>query len=159
MKTALPAAAVFFALHASDAGEVILPYSAFGPQAMACKLIGREWWQWQSHGGSRARDYPIKVVVFSEQTRDFTAGNHPVGRERVRDFRYVKCSKAVRHKESTIKELAVSDLDASGVRRGRLEPKKQRAGQGTPRSSPFVLIQRKAPACHPGGFGLHSGQA
>ena len=80
---------------AANAGEVILPYSAFGPQAAAYELVGMEWWQWDSHGDSRPRHYPIKVVVFWDQTRAQTAKNHPVNQTKLQDFRYAEYAKAI----------------------------------------------------------------
>ena len=87
---------------ASRAGEAILPYSAFGPQAAAYELIGMAWWQWEAHGDDEDREYPIKVVMFWDQTREETAKRHPVEREKLRDFRYVEYSKAVEHMEAVI---------------------------------------------------------
>jgi hypothetical protein len=105
MKNLITAALILLGLKATRAGEVILPYSAFGPQAAAYKVIGMEWWQWDSHGDRRPRDYPIKIVVFWDQTREDTAKRHPVDREKLEDFRYVEYSKAITHMERTIKEL------------------------------------------------------
>lgn len=129
MKNLFTAAFLLLGLQATRAGEVILPYSAFGPQAAAHKVIGMEWWQWDSHGDSRPRDYPIKIVVFWDQTREDTAKRHPVDREKLQDFRYVEYSKAITHMERTIKELKESELDASAIERGLVQLKKQKAEQ------------------------------
>ena len=112
MKNLIAAAFLLLGLQAIRAGEVILPYSAFGPQAAAYKVIGMEWWQWDSHGDSRPRDYPIKIVVFWDQTREDTAKRHPVDREKLQDFRYVEYSKAITHMVRTINEFKESELDA-----------------------------------------------
>ena len=109
------------------AGEVILPYSAFGPQVVAHELIGMEWWQWDSHGDSRPREYPIKVVVFWDQTLEETAKNHPVDQAKLRDFRYVAYSKAVDHMKKTIKEFKEAELDATPIERALTQLKKQKA--------------------------------
>ncbi len=129
MKNLITAAFLLLGLQATRAGEVILPYSAFGPQAAAYKVIGMEWWQWDSHGDSRPRDYPIKIVVFWDQTREDTAKRHPVDRGKLQDFRYVEYSKAITHMERTIKELKDSELDASAIERGLVQLKKQKAEQ------------------------------
>ena len=129
MKNLIAAAFLLLGLQAIRAGEVILPYSAFGPQAAAYKVIGMEWWQWDSHGDSRPRDYPIKIVVFWDQTREDTAKRHPVDREKLQDFRYVEYSKAITHMVRTINEFKESELDASAVERGLVQLKKQKAEQ------------------------------
>jgi hypothetical protein len=129
MKNLFTAALLLLGLQAARGGEVILPYSAFGPQAAAYKVIGMEWWQWDSHGDSRPRDYPIKIVVFWDQTREDTAKRHPVDREKLQDFRYVEYSKAITHMERTINELKELELDASAIERGLVQLKKQKAEQ------------------------------
>lgn len=126
MKNLFTAAFLLLGLQAARAGEVILPYSAFGPQAAAYKVIGMEWWQWNSHSDSRPRDCPIKIVVFWDQTREDTAKRHPVDREKLQDFRYVEYSKAITHMERTIKELKESELDASAIERALVQLKKQK---------------------------------
>ncbi len=95
------------------AGEVILPYSAFGPQAAAYELIGMEWWQWESHGDGPGREYPIKVVVFWDQSEAEAAKSYPVNQEELQDFRYVEYSKAVGHMASLIKNFKEWKLDAT----------------------------------------------
>jgi hypothetical protein len=129
MKTLIVTALLFLGSYAARAGEAILPYSAFGPQAAAYELIGMEWWQWDSHGDSRPREHPIKVVVFWDQTREDTAKRHPVDRGKLHDFRYVEYSKAVTHMEKTIKEFKVAALDSSPIERGLAQLKKQKAEQ------------------------------
>lgn len=112
---------------AARAGELILPYSAFGPQIAAHELIGVEWWQWDSHGDSKPRDYPIKVVVFWDQTREATAKKHPVNKAKLQDFRYVEYSKAVEHMERMIKEFKEAKLDATRIQQALSQLKKQKA--------------------------------
>jgi len=115
-----------------SADEAILPYSAFGPQAAAYELIGMEWWQWDSHGDGTDREYPIKVVVFWNQTQRETAKNHPVDESKPQDFRYVEYSKAVEYLERIIREFKEAELDATSMKRAldQLKTKKQMA---TPR--------------------------
>ena len=130
MKNIIAAAFLLLGPYAARAGEVILPYSAFGPQVAAYELIGKEWWQWDSHGDSRPREYPIKVVVFWDQTREDTAKRHPVDRGKFLDFRYVEYSKAVTHMEKTIKEFKVAELDSSPIERGLTQLEKEKAESG-----------------------------
>ena len=113
----------------SWAGEVILPYSAFGPQVAAHKLIGMKWWQWNTHGDSKPRDYPIKVVVFWDQTLEVTAKNYPVERAKEKDFRYVEYSKALAHMEAMIEEFKEAKIDATPIENGLARLKKQKAEQ------------------------------
>ena len=129
MKSIIAAVFVILGPYVARGGEAILPYSAFGPQVAAHELIGMEWWQWDSHGDSRPREYPIKIVVFWDQTREDTAKRHPVDREKLQDFRYVEYSKAVTHMARTITEFKVAKLDASPIERGLAQLKKQKAEQ------------------------------
>ena len=130
MKNTISFVLLLLGSHAAQADELILPYSAFGPQVSSYELIGQEWWQWESHGDSRPREYPIKVVVFWDQTREDTAKRHPVDREKLQDFRYVEYSKAVTHMERVIKEFRGAALDASPIERGLAQLKKQKAESG-----------------------------
>lgn len=118
-----------------QAGEVILPYPAFGPQVAAYELIGMEWWQWESHGDGLGREYPIKVVVFWDQSEEDVAKRYPVNREKLQDFRYVEYSKAIKHMTSLIKELK---LGASFVERALADLQKaynvERIGQSLRRA-------------------------
>lgn len=128
-------AAGFLMLGASTlwAGEAILPYSAFGPQVTAYELIGMEWWQWDLHGDGRDREYPIKVVVYWNQTRDETSKRHPVDQAKLQDFRYVEYSKAVAHMGKVIKDFKESALDAVPIERALVNLENQhKAEQAVP---------------------------
>jgi len=97
------------------------------------------WWQWNSCGDSDDRDYPIKVVVYWNQTQEETAKRHPVDKAKLRDFRYVTYSKAVHHMERIIKEFKESELDATPIERALSQLKKQKAeqdGAGQPATAP-----------------------
>lgn len=113
MKPAIIAA--FFTACASlaQAGEEILPYSAFGPQVAASKLIGMEWWQWDAQGDSQPREYPIKVVVFWDQGREDVVRKYPVRKSKSQDFRYVEYSRAVGYLKRTIQAFREANLDPS----------------------------------------------
>jgi hypothetical protein len=130
MKSLLSALILVLSTAHVRAGEEILPYSAFGPQVAAYQLIGMQWWQWDSHGDGRDGEYPIKVVVFWDQSREQTAKRHPVDQTRLQDFRYVEYSKAVEHLEATIKGFAEAKLDASAMERALAKLKKRKAEQG-----------------------------
>ena len=129
MKSVITACILILGAAMVRGGEIILPYSAFGPQAAAHELIGMEWWQWESHGDDKDRDYPIKVVVFWDQTLEEISKVHPVDKMKLQDFRYVECSKAVLHMERIIKEFKKAKLDASDIESALSHLKKQKAEQ------------------------------
>ncbi len=129
MKSIIAAVFLILGPYAAHAGEIILPYSAFGPQVLAHKLIGMEWWQWDSHGDSRPREYPIKVVVFWDQTLADTAKKYPVDRGKLKDFRYVEYSKAAAYFARTIKTFKEAKLDASPLELGMAKLHQQRAAE------------------------------
>jgi len=137
MKTIV--AALFFVLGPVTlwAGEAIFPYSAFGPQAAAYTLIGMEWWQWDSHGDSTDKKYPIKIVVFWGQTQEETTKRHPVDQAKLLDFRYVEYLKAIQHIRSSIKEFKRAGLDASQLEETLTQLKKHKAEQAKQRQGSF----------------------
>ncbi len=102
----------------SRASDVVLPYSAFGPQVAAYELIGMEWWQWESHGDGTGIAPPIKVVVFWDQSLEETAKRHPVNQEKLQDFRYVEYSKAIEHMTNWIKNFKEAGLATIDIERG-----------------------------------------
>ena len=121
------------------AAEVALPYSAFGPQAAAYELIGMEWWQWDSHGDSKPREYPIKVVVYWNQTKEETEKRYPVDQSKQQDFRYVEYSKGIEYLARTIEDFKEAKLDATTMQRMLAKLKKQKAeqaGTGQPATRP-----------------------
>jgi hypothetical protein len=139
MKRILAALILVLAATPLRSAEVILPYSAFGPQAAAYELIGMAWWQWDSQGGDYDRDYPIKVVVYWDQTKEETAKRHPVNQAKDQDFRYVEYSKAVEYLEQTIKDFQEAKLDTKTMERALAQLKKQKAeqaGTGQPATRP-----------------------
>lgn len=139
MKSILASLILVLAADSLRAAEVVLPYSAFGPQTAAYELIGMEWWQWDSHGDSRPREYPIKVVVFWDQTRDETEKRHPVDQSKQQDFRYVEYSKAIEHLAQMIEDFREAKLDATTMQRTLAKLKRQKAeqsGAGQPATRP-----------------------
>ena len=89
----------------SVADEIVVPYESFGPQVLAHELIGMAWWQWDSHGDSRPKKYPIQVVVYWGQALEQTEQRYPSQREKEKDFRYVERGEAIEYLVSTLKEL------------------------------------------------------
>ena len=129
MKAIYAALALIISASFVNAGEVILPYSAFGPQVAAYELIGKEWWQWDTQGDDKDKSYPIKVVVYWDQTEAETARRHPVDQTKLQDYRYVEFSKAVAHLEKTIRECRSMKLDATAIEDTLALLKKQKAEQ------------------------------
>lgn len=84
---------------------MILNYRDFGPPALASELIGNDYWQWDSHGDSRPRDYPISVVVYRNVDLFKVKNLYPVIKEKEQDYRYVDYQIAMDFLDSSIKEL------------------------------------------------------
>ncbi len=122
----------------SRAGEIVLPYSAFGPQVAAWELIGMQCWQWEPHGDGTGIVPPIKVVVFWDQSLEETAKRHPVNQEKLRDFRYVEYSKAIEHMANLIKDFKEAELATIDIERGLADLQKaykaERSDAGSRRS-------------------------
>lgn len=85
--------------------HVILNYKDFGPPALAHELIGSDYWQWDSHGDSRPRDYPIKVVVYRDVDVQQIKERFPVIEEKEQDYRYVAYPTAIAFLNDIIAEL------------------------------------------------------
>jgi hypothetical protein len=132
MKRFISACLLILGASAGLAGEAILPYSAFGPQVAAYELIGMEWWQWDSHGDDTAHDYPIKVVVFWNQTKEETAKRHPVDQAKQQDFRYVEYSKAIAHMKKIIKDFKGAELDATSIERALADLERKHRAEAVP---------------------------
>ena len=98
---------VFFSCshHVSQQPYVILTYKDFGPPALAGDLIGSDYWQWDSHGDSRPRDYPIRVVVYRNIDLQKVKERYPVSKEKEQDYRYVEYRTAMAFLNSSIEQL------------------------------------------------------
>jgi len=84
--------------------SLILEYSDFGPQVIASKIIGMEWWQWNNHGESRPRDYNIKVVVYNDVSLKDIEEKYPINANKDIDYRYVAYRDAIAYLDEKIKE-------------------------------------------------------
>ena len=95
-----------------QAADLVLPYGAFGPQSLSHELIGWSWWQWQPCGGDDpSREYPIKVVVYWNQTLEQIKKKYPVDEPKEQDYRYVEFSIAVSYLEKSIKDIKDMKLE------------------------------------------------
>jgi len=73
---------------------------------MSYKVLGYEWWQWDSHGDSRpGKKYDIKVIVY----RNISSGNvkemYPVIQEIKQDYRYIEYNMAIQYLDEQIKKV------------------------------------------------------
>jgi len=100
---------IFSFVNFSEAKSCVLKYQDFGPQVAVYELIGFEWWQWDTHGDSRPRHYPIKVVVYWDEDIADIRHQFPVIKEKEQDFRYLTYEKAIRHLERMIAEEVGDD--------------------------------------------------
>ncbi|MFC1749684.1 hypothetical protein ACFL2V_12860 [Pseudomonadota bacterium] len=82
----------------------VAQYSDFGPPVIATDLIGVDWWQWQSHGDSRPKDYDIKVIVYSGASAKEIKKKFPLDPDRKKDFRYIDFLSAVEYLDRNIEE-------------------------------------------------------
>lgn len=80
----------------------VLNYKDFGPQVIASEVIGMEWWQWQLHGGSRPKDYTIRVVVYRDLPLEEVEKIFPVVPEQEQDYRYVQYDAALHYLDEKI---------------------------------------------------------
>lgn len=85
--------------------HTMLSYKDFGPPSLASELIGSDFWQWESHGDSRPKEYPISVVVYRNMELDQVKALFPVIKEKKQDYRYVEHQKAVMFLNGSIEEL------------------------------------------------------
>ena len=93
---------------AEPANTHVFSYRDFGPPSLALETIGHDWWQWESHGDSRPREYDIKVVVFKSITLPEVQRLYPVVPEKNRDYRYLEYSEALRYLDNSIAEVGQS---------------------------------------------------
>ena len=89
---------------------LVLDYEAFGPPSAAHELLGMDWWQWEAHGHSRPRTYPIKVVVYAAIPKAEVEARYPVVPDKEQDFRYVTKEAALEYLDTTIAEDLVETL-------------------------------------------------
>ena len=124
--------ALFLAVLASCSNEgrsnaILLDYKDFGPQAMACEIIGMEWWQWQNHGDSRPSRHDVKVVVHQSMPLEYLKKKYPADPLKKQDFRYLECRKALVWLDEKIEENAMEAItDTLKATRKKIAGKCQR---------------------------------
>ncbi|GMV40977.1 MAG: hypothetical protein AMXMBFR64_26930 [Myxococcales bacterium] len=84
---------------------LVLPYDAFGPQAMSVELIGFAWPQWEGGGSFEPGDrFDVRVVVHRDGERGLAAASHPTV-PGFWDRRYVSRSDALAFIDRNVAEL------------------------------------------------------
>lgn len=102
---------VIFCLSAcTQSNTLLLDYHEFGPPAASADLIGHDWWQWQPHGHSYRKDYPIKIVVYDKVSPQAVQSQYPIEPEYQKDYRYLPKKQALIYLNEKINENAIEDL-------------------------------------------------
>lgn len=87
------------------AETLVLDYADFGPQVAAHRLLGSEWWQWQSHGDSDPnRRYAIRVVVFDDESETSVRNQYPVIPSENKDYRWIPLHQALQYLNEEIRK-------------------------------------------------------
>ncbi|RTZ20081.1 hypothetical protein [Vibrio penaeicida] len=89
----------------ANSSITVMNYHDFGPPSLSGKLLGVEWFQWQSHGDSKPRNYPVKVVVYEGYELEKVESLYPVNSAKEQDFRYVTFDSAVDFIDSSLIDL------------------------------------------------------
>ena len=93
---------------ASSKPYTVFNYDDFGPQAMAWKTIGMQWWQWDNHGDSDPKSKcDIKVVVYTDMSLDEIKLLFPINRTKKKDFRYLQYNDSLKYLENNIQEMEI----------------------------------------------------
>ena len=87
-----------------DATSTALPYTSFGPQAVAFKFLGTQWAEWQSHRGTSPTDWDVRIVVHCHASADEVALLYPDDQKANRDYRYITYDSALTYLDDVIRE-------------------------------------------------------
>lgn len=112
LRLIIPILLIFFiaCTNHTKKNSVLFEYSDFGPQVIASEIIGKEWWQWQSHGESRPIEYNIKVVVYRDISLEKVKAFYPVNPGKNKDYRYVEYQKTLNFLEEKIQENVIGKV-------------------------------------------------
>jgi len=90
---------------------IALDYKAFGPQVIAHKVIGNEWWQWDAHGApDPTMTYDVKVVVYRNIDLASVKKKYPVNKVQLKDYRYLEYSQSISYLDKHIKHTMETPL-------------------------------------------------
>lgn len=88
------------------AESAVFDYDDFGPQILAYEMIGFQWYQWNSSGGSEPKKTDtIKVVVYWDESIEEIQKKYPVNEGKKKDYRYLSFDKAMEYLDSSISKL------------------------------------------------------
>ena len=88
------------------AESAVFDYDDFGPQVLAYKTIGFQWYQWNSVGDCDPNKFDIvKVVVFWDEPLKKIKNKYLVDPKKKKDYRYLSYEKAMEYIEKTIDEI------------------------------------------------------
>lgn len=79
-----------FVNNTSSNNFIVMEYKDFGPQDIAEKLIGPNYWQWDSDHYIRPQKFDIKVVIYRKMKLEKIKEMFPVDKKNKKDFRYVQ---------------------------------------------------------------------
>lgn len=89
---------------------VLFKYEDFWPPVAANELIGMDWWQWQTSGDPRPREYDIKVVIYKDISLKDVKQLFPVNPSVHQDYRYVEYSIVVDYLDELIQENTIESM-------------------------------------------------
>ena len=90
---------------------VSLDYAAFGPQAMAYEIIGKNRWQWlKGKSVSPDQAFDIKVIVYRKTSVAELQERFPLIEEKLMDPRYLKYDVAMEYLDKHIAADASPEL-------------------------------------------------
>ncbi|MBD1558140.1 hypothetical protein HC752_14475 [Vibrio sp. S9_S30] len=99
----------------ANSSITVMNYHDFGPPSLSGKLLGVEWFQWQSHGDSKPRNYPVKVVVYEGYDLERIENLYPVISIKEQDFRYVTFDSAIDFIDSSLADLNLLQEEGAPV--------------------------------------------
>ena len=92
----------------SSTHALIINYDDFGAQVFARRIIGFQWWQWDSHGDSDPQtSSDIRVVIFKDISVEAVKAKSPINERCKVDFRYVSYDESIKYLDNIRKTLMV----------------------------------------------------
>jgi hypothetical protein len=96
-----------------NSNTIVLSYHEIGPQVAVYKLIGKEWYQWNSHGSPNPQTVDdVKVVVYRNISLDKVKEIYPVV-IRKQDYRYLDYETAIKYLNKNAGEASLKNLQAT----------------------------------------------
>ena len=96
------------------AEALVLHYADFGPQVVAHRLLGPEWWQWETHGDSDPKtQYLIRIVVYDEESESNVRTQYPLIPSENKDYRWIPLNQAIQYLDEEISKDTLERTTAS----------------------------------------------